>query len=76
MDHASHAILILGTAILLAGGGIVVLALGWRRRYRGEPSGMVIGTLTARQQVLSLVGIPAAGLAGLLAIVIGAAAMR
>jgi hypothetical protein len=37
---------------------------------------MVVGTLTVRQQVLSLVGIPVVGLAAFLTVAIGAAAMR
>jgi len=76
MPHAAHALLVLATAILLAGAGIVVLALAWRRRYRGERSAMVVGTLTARQQLVTLLGVPVGGLTGILAITVIAAALR
>ena len=76
MDHATHAVLILATATLLAGAGIVVLALGWRRWYRGERSDMVLGEITPRQATLSLVAIPLAGLSVCLVLALGAAALR
>lgn len=76
MDQGTHAVLILATATLLAGAGIVVLALGWRRWYRGERSDMVLGEITSRQATLSLVAIPVVGLSVCLLIAVGAAALR
>jgi hypothetical protein len=76
MDHGAHALLMLATAVFVAFGGIVILALGWRRAWRGERSGVVLGELTPRQTVLSLVGVPAVGLSGILAILMASAALR
>jgi uncharacterized membrane protein HdeD (DUF308 family) len=74
--HTSHELLVLSTAILLIGSGIAVLALGWRRAFRGESSGMVIGTLSARASVMSLVAVPVVGALGLLVVAAVAAALR
>jgi hypothetical protein len=76
MDHGAHAILMLTTAIFVTFGGLVVLALGWRRAYRGERSGLVLGDVSPRQTILSFVGVPAIGLSTLLAIAVVAAALR
>jgi hypothetical protein len=74
--HSSHALLVLSTAILLIGSGIAVLALGWRRAFRGQSSGMVIGTLSPRASVLSVVAVPVVGALGLLVVAAVAAALR
>jgi hypothetical protein len=74
--HDSHAPLVLSTAILLIGSGIAILALGWRRAFRGQSSGMVIGTLSTRERVLSVVAVPVIGALGLLVVAVVAAALR
>jgi hypothetical protein len=76
VDHSAHALVVATTAILLIGSGIVVLALGWRRAFRGESSGLVIDTLSPRERVLSLVAVPVVGTAGLLGVALVAAALR
>lgn len=76
MEHAGHAVLMLATAIFVLFGGVVVLALGWRRAWRGERTGLVLGGLTGRQTVVSYLGAPAVGLAGILLVTLVAAALR
>jgi hypothetical protein len=75
VPHA-HALLILATAILLAGTGIVMLALAWRRGYRGERSAMVVGRITPGQRAVSLVGVPAVGLTAIFGIALAASVLR
>jgi hypothetical protein len=74
--HDAHALLVPVTAVFLVAAGVVLLALGWRRAYRHEPSGMVVGTLTRRQTVVSYLAVPAFGLAVLAVVVVGAALLR
>jgi hypothetical protein len=74
--HDAHALLVLATATFLVATGVVILALGWRRAYRHESSGLLIGTLTQRQTVVSYLAVPAFGLAALVVVVVGAAVLR
>jgi hypothetical protein len=57
----------MSAAILLAGGGLVTLALAWRRRYRGERSGVLLTGRSTTQTIASVAVVPIVGIAGTLA---------
>jgi hypothetical protein len=73
MGQAEHALLELPAAASLIAGGMIVLALAWRRGFRGESSGVVISPAPLRQTVASIAVIPVAGLIASAVVVLGAA---
>jgi hypothetical protein len=65
VSHA-HTLLVLSAAILLAGGGVITLALAWRRRYRGEPSGVVLSAAPTGRTIAAIAVVPIVGSLGVL----------
>ena len=58
--HA-HSLLVVTSAILLTGIGVICLALAWRRRYRGELSGVAIAARDRSRTLQSIAVVPVAG---------------
>ena len=56
--------------------GLIVLALAWRRAYRGGGSGVVLGGLTRGRTIVSVAFVPTAGLLGLVSLAIVAPLIR
>ena len=66
MTH-TNTLRVMAAAILLAGGGVVALALAWRRRYRGESSGVVLSGRSTTQTLASIAVVPVVGIVGTVA---------
>ena len=76
MDHSAHAVLMMTTAVFVLAGGVIVLGLAWRRSYRHEQSGVVLGAMSARQVAASYAVVPIGGLLGLVVLAVIAPLLR
>jgi hypothetical protein len=71
--HA-HSLIVLSATILLAGAGVILVGLAWQRRYRGEPSGVVLVSGSRARTVASVLVVPVVGILGSVAglLIVGA----
>lgn len=76
MEHSDHVFLELPAAIAVIAVGVVVLALAWRRTYRGEASGVVLGPSSLRHRIALIAVVPTIGLAGIILMVLVVAALN
>jgi hypothetical protein len=74
-----HSLLVLAGGILLAGAGVVLFGLAWRRRLQGQDMAATVetGPEMSRARVISpIVLVPVVGLLGSLAAVLASALLE
>jgi hypothetical protein len=76
MDPTAHALLELPAAMIVVAGGVIVLALAWRRSVRGESSGVVIHAGSGRETLVAIARVPVVGLLASAIVVVGAAVLN